>query len=202
MFDSRIRRRIQAPLDAVGRRLARAGVSAEAVTWAGFGFGCAAAAGIVAGAFWAALALIALNRLADGLDGAVARASAATDRGGFLDITLDFAFYAAVPLSFAAHDPQANALAAAALLAGFTVNGVAFLAFALMAERRPGLAPDRAGKSFAYVAGLAEGAETIAVFAAFCVFPEWFAPVAFGFAALCAASAAARIALGARTFRA
>jgi len=37
------------------------------------------------------------NRVVDGLDGAVARATVATVRGAFLDIVLDFAFYAAFP---------------------------------------------------------------------------------------------------------
>ncbi len=59
------------------------------------------------------LFFIAASRLADGLDGELARVTAPTDRGAFLDITLDFLFYASVPLAFAWADPAANALAAA-----------------------------------------------------------------------------------------
>ena len=53
-----------------------------------------------------------MSRLFDGLDGAVARASTKTDRGGFLDIVLDFAFYGAIPLGFVLADPAGNAVAA------------------------------------------------------------------------------------------
>jgi hypothetical protein len=35
----------------------------------------------------------------------VARLTTPTDRGAFLDITLDFLFYASVPLAFALADP-------------------------------------------------------------------------------------------------
>jgi hypothetical protein len=59
-----------------------------------------------------------------------------TDRGAFLDITLDFLFYASIPLAFALADPAANALPAAVLLAAFIGTGSSFLAFAVLAERR------------------------------------------------------------------
>lgn len=200
MLDARLRTLVSRPLDATGRRLAALGIGADGITILGFGVGLVAAGAIVAGNNGLALALIALNRLADGLDGAVARATQPTDRGGFLDIVLDFAFYAAIPLAFAVHDPAANALAAACLIASFLANGTAFLAFAIVAARK-GLTTEAQGaKSFYYVTGLAEGGETIAVFAAFCLWPEAFPWLSMGFAVVCAASAAARILLGWRTF--
>ena len=102
------------------------------------------------------------------------------------------------PESFA--DPLTS-LPAAVLLFAFLANGSAFLAFAATAERL-GLSTQAQGaKSLYYVAGLAEGAETILVFALFCLLPDWFGPLAYGFAALCLLSAGARIALAARTFR-
>lgn len=197
MFDARLRRLIDPPLDALGRRMAAAGFSADGVTIAGFGFGVGAAAAIALQHFALGLALLAVNRLADGIDGAIARAHGRTDRGGFLDITLDFAVYGLVPLAFAVADPGANALPAAALLAAFYLNGAAFLAFAVMAEKR-GLATDRQGKkSLYYVAGLAEGGETIAVFIAMGLFPAAFPILAYAFGGLTALSAVARIATGA-----
>ncbi len=197
MFDARLRPLIDPPLARLAGALARAGVSADAVTLLGFAIGLAGAAAIVAGWFAAAFAFVAVNRLADGLDGALARIRGLTDRGGYLDIVLDFAFYGAIPLAFALHDPATNALAAAALLASFYVNGAAFLAFAVMAEKR-GLTTKAQGvKSLYYVAGLAEGAETVAVFLAMCAAPGWFPALAFGFATICAASALARIVGGA-----
>lgn len=197
MIDDRIRGLIDAPLACAGQRLAAAGIGADAVTIAGCALGLAAAAAIAFGHFAVALGLLMANRLADGLDGAVARATHRTDCGGFLDITLDFLVYAAIPLGFATFNPQANALAAAFLLASFIANGCAFLAFAVMADRR-GLKTGRGGKSIPFLAGLAEGFETIAFFAAFCLLPALFPVLAAAFAALCLVSAMGRLILGYR----
>lgn len=201
MFDAKLRPVIDGPLNAAGRRLAALGVGADQVTIVGFAIGIGAALTIAVGAFGFGLALIALNRLADGLDGAIARATRATDRGGFLDIALDFGFYAAIPLAFAVHDPASNALPAAFLIAAFLANGTTFLAFAITAAKRHLTTTDQGAKSFFYMAGLAEGAETIAVFCAFCLWPDGFPWLAGGFALLCFTSAAARVIAGWRTLR-
>ncbi|MFX6950021.1 CDP-alcohol phosphatidyltransferase family protein, partial [Acinetobacter baumannii] len=76
--------------------LVRQGVGADQVTVAGLILGLAAAAAAAKAAFGAALVLILVNRLCDGLDGAIARARGRTDAGGFLDITADFVFYGAL----------------------------------------------------------------------------------------------------------
>ena len=193
MLDSQIRPLIDPTLDRLGRALARAGVSADALTLAGFALGLAAAAAIALGApGWALLPLLA-SRLLDGLDGAVARATRPTDFGGFLDIWCDFAFYGAVPFAFALLDP-ANALPAAFLLLSFYVNGSSFLGYAIMAEKR-GLDTQAQGiKSLYYSAGLLEGTETIAFFVLLCLLPDYFAPLAWGFGALCLFTALARVA--------
>lgn len=193
MFDSRLRPLIDPPLDRAGRGLAAAGIGADQVTVAGFVCGLAAAGAVAAGAFWLALVMILANRLLDGLDGAVARATGASDLGGFLDITLDFVFYAAVPLAFVIVAPADNAVAGAVLIASFYLNGTAFLAFAILAARR-GLETTAQGrKSIYYLAGLAEGAETIAAFVLMCLLPQWFAAIAYVFAAICVVSAGARV---------
>lgn len=201
MFDAKLRPIIDGPLNVAGRWLATRGIRADHVTIAGFAIGIGAAISIATGAFGLGLLLIGLNRLADGLDGAVARATAPTDRGGFLDIALDFAFYAAIPLAFAIHDPAANALPAAFLIAAFLANGTAFLAFAIAAAKRDLTTADQGIKSFFYMAGMAEGAETIAVFCAFCLWPSGFAWLAGGFAALCFVSAVARVLAGWRALQ-
>jgi phosphatidylglycerophosphate synthase len=187
--------------DRAGRKLAVRGISADAVTVAGFLVGLAAAAAIVAGFHILGLLLILLSRICDGLDGAVARQTAKTDRGGFLDIVLDFAFYAAIPLAFVVADPDANAVAGAALLASFYVNGASFLAFAAIAAKRGLSTEARGDKSLYFTVGLAEATETIAVFCLFCVFPGTFPQIAFLFAAACLITAAARVMLAARVFR-
>ncbi len=204
MFDGILRKPIDLATAPMGARLARAGVRADAVTLAGLALGLGAAGVIAAqGHLILALSLILASRIADGLDGAVARASQKTDFGGYLDITCDFIFYGAIPLAFALRNPE-NALPAAVLLASFYMNGATFLAYAIFSEKRH-LAPraaDRArgDKSLHFTAGLAEGFETIAVFTAFCLWPASFAALSFGFAALCVASALARMALAKRAF--
>ena len=196
MIDANIRRLIDPPLARAGQRLAAAGIGADALTIGGCLLGLAAALAIAAGQFYIALALLIANRVADGLDGAIARATRPTDRGAFLDIALDFLVYAAVPLGFAAWSPHANAFAAALLLASFVANGSAFLAFSTLAEKR-GVTTTRQGqKSIYYLAGIAEGFETIAFMIAFCLFPTAFPILAMIFATLCWISAVGRLVLG------
>ena len=198
MFDSRLRPWIDPPLHAVAQTFVRRGVSAEAMTWSGLCVGLAGAVAVACAAPLLGLALFAANRLADGLDGAIARQTAVTDRGGFLDIVADFLIYAAYPLAFAVSDPERNALAAAALLASFIASGTTFLAFAAVAAKR-GLTTEAQGqKSIYYLAGLAEGGETVAVFVAMCVWPAAFVPIAWVFAAVCGVSAVGRVAMGMR----
>ncbi|MCX2723660.1 CDP-alcohol phosphatidyltransferase family protein [Roseibium salinum] len=201
MFDARLRPLMDPPLNRMGQMLAGFGITANGMTLAGFAFGVAAMAAIVMGATLAGFVLIALNRLADGLDGAIARATRKTNLGGYLDITLDFFFYGAIPLAFAILDPDANALPAAALLFSFYANGSAFLAFAVMAERT-GLRTDAQGaKSLYYLGGLAEGAETVAVFLLMALIPGLFPVLAWGFAIICLVSAGARVMIGVRALR-
>ncbi len=201
MLDGALRRLIDPALDRAGARLARHGVGADALTLAGLVLGLACAGAVVAGLDALALALLAANRLCDGLDGAVARATRRTDRGGFLDIVLDFAFYGAVPLAFALREPGANALPAAILLFAFYVNGASFLAFAAVAARR-GMETRALGlKSIYFSAGLAEGFETILVLAAMMAWPGHFPLMAYFFAGLTLMSALARVALAWGAFR-
>lgn len=180
--------------------LARAGVVADQITLAGFALGLGAVPALAAGAPTIALALILLNRVADGLDGAVARATRPSDRGAFLDIALDFVFYAAVPLGFALADPSDNALPAAVLVTSFVGTGSSFLAFSVIAERR-GLTPEAyPTKGLYYLGGLTEGFETMAVLIAMCLWPAAFPILAYGFAAACAMTTLTRWAAGWRAF--
>ena len=167
------------------RLLAAAGVTADAVSVAGFALGLLAAALIALGAPLGGLAALLGNRVLDGLDGAVARLRGPTERGAFLDIALDFFVYAAIPFAFALADPGRNALAAAALLFAFMGTASSFLAFAVIAARRGLASGDYPQKGIYYLGGLTEGTETIACLSAMCLWPGWFAPLAWGFAGLC-----------------
>lgn len=184
MLDARLRPIIDPPLDRLARPLAGAGVSANAVTLAGFVIGIGSIAALAGQAHSLALVLILASRLLDGLDGAVARATTPTDFGGFLDIVCDFVFYAAVPFGFALADP-ANEIAAAFLAVSFMGTGSSFLAYAVLAAKR-GLSTAPAGrKAFFHLGGLTEGFETILCFALMCLIPSAFATLAWIFGGLC-----------------
>ena len=200
MLDARLRKLIDPPLDAVGRRLAHLGVTANSVTWAGFLVGSGAWVLLALGSYGWALALILLNRLADGLDGAVARHARQTDLGGYLDIVLDFLFYSGVVFFFAVGRPEA-ALPAAFLIFSFVGTGASFLAFAALAAKRGITTAAQGSKSIYYLGGLTEGSETIALFAAICLLPQHFAWFAWVFGALCWLTTAVRVYQAVETFR-
>ena len=198
MLDGWARRQLDPLLDRLAARLAAAGATPNAITVGACAVGLLAAAAIAAQWYLVGLALLLISRLGDGLDGAVASITGKTDLGGFLDIVLDFVFYGAIPLGFVLADPAANAVAGAALIFSFYVNGGSFLAYAVMAEKR-GLKTEKRGeKSLFFTTGLAEATETIAFFVAFCLFPAWFPALAGIFAVLCLYTATSRILLAAR----
>ena len=98
MLDRWMRPLIDPPLNRLGRSLARAGLHANSITLLGLALGLVAAGLIGFGQMTAALVLLLASRVADGLDGAVARATTPTDFGGYLDICADFLFYGAIPM--------------------------------------------------------------------------------------------------------
>lgn len=200
MLDAKIRPLIDPPLNALGRALAGAGVSANALTFTGLAIGLGGAAAIAFGHIGWGLALILANRILDGLDGAVARVRGPSDLGGYFDIVADFAFYVSVPVGFGILS-AANTLPALVLVASFVLTGVSFLAFAVIAGKRGATTQAHGRKSFFYSTGLAEGTETIAVFIAMCLWPAWFAPLAYGYAALCVLTLFQRSAVAVAAFR-
>lgn len=200
MLDGAVRKLLDPLLIVVGRRVAAAGVSANAVTIAGCLIGLAAAFAIWQHAFLVGLALLLVSRFMDGIDGFVAKETQVTDFGGYLDIVLDFVFYGAIPLGFILADPVTNGVAGSVLILSFYVNGTTFLAYAIMAERHNMVSTVRGEKSVYFTTGLAEGTETIVVLSAFCVFPQHFTVIAYIFAAICFYTALSRIVLAGRVF--
>jgi phosphatidylglycerophosphate synthase len=200
MLDSFVRRLIDKPLTQAARPLVAAGLGANAISVIGFAFGLGAAAAIAQGQFVLGLGLLLANRLADGLDGAVARQRGATDFGGYLDIVLDFLVYNAMVVGFALAAPG-NVAPALFLMLSFVGTGTTFLAYAILAAKR-GLTHERQGrKSFYYLGGLAEGSETLLFFALACVLPQHFPLLAWIFAGLCLVTTLGRIAQAWRDFR-
>lgn len=200
MFDSKLRRLIDPPLNRCAAWLARTGVSANALTIFGALLGSAAALAISQQQFALGLLLILINRIFDGFDGAVARINGATEWGGYLDTLADFLFYVSVPVAFGLAS-DTNLLPALLLVASFTLTAVSFLGFAAIAARRGDTDGAHGAKAFIYSTGLMEGGETIAFFILFCLFPAYFPTLAMIFAALCILTVAQRIALAAKTFR-
>ncbi len=184
MLDRYLLEAQNALLRPVALQLSSRGVAADALTLIGFLFGVGSAIFIATGFAGTALILIALNRLFDGLDGAVARLAGPTDRGAFLDIALDFAFYAMVPLAFAVANPTQNAMAACLLLASFMGTASSFLAFAVIAAKRGATSTSFPQKGIYYLGGLTEGTETIVAFTAMCLWPNQFPIIATVFSVL------------------
>ncbi|MFQ6549952.1 CDP-alcohol phosphatidyltransferase family protein [Aestuariibius sp. 2305UL40-4] len=200
MLDAAVRKLIDPPLNRLGHRLAARGIGADAVTLAGLALGLFAAGLIALGApGWALVPLLA-SRLADGLDGAVARATRKTDFGGYLDIGADFLFYGAIPMAFVWMDPAANGAAGAFLLTSFYFNGTTFLGYAILAERAQMETSARGVKSLYFTGGLLEGTETIVFFVLLCLFPDAFAVLSWIFGTLCFVTATSRLLLARRVF--
>ena len=179
-------------LNPVGRELATRGVTANHVTIIGVLFGLAAAVSVAFQLFDIAFWLILLNRVADGLDGAVGRASITTDFGGYLDIVCDFVFYSAIPFAFAVALPE-NSFASAFLIFSFIGTASSFLAFAILAEKHNVSTEIRGKKAFYYLGGLTEGCETILLLLAMVTWPSYFNVMAFGFGLLCWVTTITRI---------
>ena len=199
MFDAQIRPFMDQLINPVGRSLAARGVTANHVTIIGVLFGLAAAVSVAFQLFDIAFWFILLNRVADGLDGAVARASMATDFGGYLDIVCDFVFYSAIPFAFAVALSE-NSLASAFLIFSFIGTASSFLAFAILAEKHNISTEIRGKKAFYYLGGLTEGGETILLLLAMVIWPSYFIFMAFGFGLLCWVTTITRIYAAYRQF--
>ena len=94
MLDRHLHPRLKPVLNAIAALLDRPAISPDGLTLFGFAIGVLALPFLALGWYQAALAAVVFNRLLDGLDGALARRRGLTDEGGFLDISLDFLFYA------------------------------------------------------------------------------------------------------------
>ncbi|AOM00541.1 MULTISPECIES: CDP-alcohol phosphatidyltransferase family protein [Cobetia] len=203
MLDKWTSRWVQPPLKRLARSAAEGGLHPDQLTLAGFVIGMLALPLLAYGQFGLALIAILINRVVDGLDGALARhAGLSSDAGGFLDICLDFLFYAAVVVGFALADPATNAMPAVALLFAFVGTGSSFLAFAIMAAKHQLERPNFTRKAFYYLDGLTEGTETIGFFVLACLMPHHFAWLAWIFAAACILTTLTRVWGGYVTLRA
>lgn len=192
---------IRWPLTQSAKFADKCGITANQATLFGFAVGCLALPALITEHYLLALFFIGLNRFCDGLDGALARIQGMSDAGGFLDISLDFLFYSLIPFGFALSNPEQNAIAGAFLIFSFVGTGSSFLAFAVMAGKQGIDNPVYKHKSLYYMSGLTEGTETIGAFIAFCIFPQYFAAIAYVFGVACWFTTFTRIYSGFHTLK-
>lgn len=185
---------IQRPLKRFANALHKWRITPDQVTLWAFLIGMTALPLLAWEHYGLALLAIVLNRIGDGVDGALARMSGRTsEAGGFLDIGLDFVFYAAVVFGFALANPAQNALSATLLLFAFIGTGTSFLAFAIAAKQKSLARPNFPNKAFYYLEGLTEGTETVLALVVFCLFPGHFSTLATLFASACLVTTATRL---------
>jgi phosphatidylglycerophosphate synthase len=171
MFDESFRTRFAGWVKPLAPPLARLGVTANHVTIVSFLLTLVAAALIADGRSFAGLAIWILSRIGDGLDGVLARDAAQTSAfGGYLDITLDMAGYAAMVVGFAVAHP-ALWLAWLAVLAGYVVVITTTLALS-DAARRSGLHVSLTNRTFQFTPALTEAGETSVMYGVWVVFPQ------------------------------
>ena len=186
MFDAKLKPAIDPFFVHCGKICLRFGLTANILTVSGFVIGLCCGLLICAEAYGWALAALLLSRICDGLDGAIARLTKPTDFGGCLDIVCDFLFYAFVPFCFAVSHPE-KAAAAAFLMLSFVGTGTSFLVYAILDAKQKvsNVRQPKTTKSFAYLGGLTEGTETIAVFVLILLCPAYFTMIALLFGILC-----------------
>lgn len=184
MLDPYVRMFIDPPLNAIGKRMASRGISANMLTLIGFVFGMAAMVFIVLEQYNIAAFFICLNRLSDGLDGAIARHTHLTDFGGFLDIVCDFIVYSGIVFAFGLANER-YLFSAGFLVFSFIGPITSFLAYAIIAGKRKINSEIRGKKSFYYLGGICEGTETAAVLILLCIFPAFFDVICLTFGLLC-----------------
>ena len=169
-----------------GKELQKNGVTANMVSIFGFVIGMMAVNFLAMNMYFEALVCILVNRFCDILDGAIARVEGITKFGVFLDVCLDFIFYAGVIFGFALADPYENATAACFLLFGFTASATSMLAYGIVTHNETKSKKDTiSSESPFYLGGIAQGFETVCAFVLLCLMPFAFLPIAIALGCWC-----------------
>jgi len=171
MFDETFRARFAVWAQPIVPRVARLGVSPNQITVATFVLTLVAATLIGLERPLEGLLVWLVSRIGDGLDGVVARETGQTSAfGGYLDITLDMAAYAAMIVGFAVAHP-ALWLAWIGILMGYVVVITTTLALS-DAATRSGRRVSLTNRTFQFTPGLTEGGETSVMYALWVLFPD------------------------------
>ena len=198
MLDGTTRRLVAPALEALAARVDRPAVTPDRVTLLGLALGLGSAAAAAAAEWVPALVLWLLSRVADGLDGVLARRRAAAGEppsaaGGYLDITADFLVYGAT-VAGVAIGWGGSLLPFVAVLVAYYLNGATFLAFSSLAERTGRRLDD--GRSLSFLGGLAEGTETVLVHSLWLLLPGHAGTIAWVWAAVVGVSGLQRMVAG------
>ena len=161
-------------------------VSPTAVTATSLPVGLASAVSAAYGLWSWAFALFWVNRILDGLDGLIARSrNLQSDFGGYLDIMVDFAVYAAIPIGVwmgrgSVLGNEAPAWPLVALLGAFYVNGASWMYLSALIEKRrvahsaPEADKQSSPTSIVMPTGLIEGTETVVFYTLFLLLPRLY----------------------------
>ena len=177
MFDRQIQNFTQKPLIIIAKLFLKF-LKPNQMTILGFILGFFMCILIFFQFYFAALALLLLNRFCDGLDGVIARLTIPTPLGGYLDIVSDFTIYSGFVLAFGFSNSSYTTLSMI-LLFLYIGTGTTFLAKAAIQTQLDKIsetndAIEELPKSFHYTSGLVEGTETI-IFMILCLlFPNFF----------------------------
>jgi phosphatidylglycerophosphate synthase len=163
--------------------LQKLGVTPNQVSVVGFLVSAIAALLLMLDMPWAGLGMWFLGRLADSLDGTLARANdASSSFGGYLDILLDMAAYSLMILGFAHLHPHLQPVWQFVLVA-YVLVITSVLALASLLSTRP----NDDNRSLKFTPGLTEATETSIAYSSFVLLPQavawlswlWFAMVMF-----------------------
>ncbi len=169
---------LHSPLRAIAKFFSKVGISANMVTLSNVPLSILIFVSLLAKWYMIALILIIINRIFDGLDGAIARYNHTSNpASGYLDIMVDYLFYISIPLAFVLNDPQSNAIFGSLVLGGFVLTGVNFMATSSVATKLNIKNVSFPNKAIYYASNIVEGAETILYFILVCIFPQYFAPI-------------------------
>lgn len=194
MIDAQLREQLAGIFSFVAQGIDRPGISPDLITFSGFVLGVGGAVSAWQHHWFLALALWLPSRIADGIDGALARwrieqGEKGNPAGGYLDIMADFVVYGSFVVGVA-HGARQGYFPFLFVLLAYYLNGTAFLAFSSIGEKE-GIRLDD-GRSLSFVYGLAEATETIVVHSVWCIFPSQAAHIASVWAAVVLFSAALR----------
>ena len=184
MIDKKINNYLNPYLFYVAKILCKFNIPANFITLIGSIFGFFCFFFIIKSNFILAFLFLFLNRLFDGLDGAIARLVGQTDLGAFYDIISDFIFYCLFPIAFIFINID-NAYSICFLLLSFVANQSTFLASAWLLEKNKIFISKKNTKSFFYIDGITEGFETIICFSLMLLFNNFIDLISYCFGTLC-----------------